>query len=118
MDTHSTTHHATDVTSTDKGEDHPPHISPYFGPLFDGQNFPEIDILPRPRNSSGKPLIRCLFRFGRSSQDIEERGLDDPLPTWFRRWRGDGVILRSASRTLLISAVDISVLRPLIARTP
>lgn len=57
MDTHGSTHHATDVSSTDKGEDHPPHISPYFGPLFDGQNLPDIDIVPHPRTSGYKSLV-------------------------------------------------------------
>jgi len=56
MDTHSSTHHATDVTSIDKGEEQPPHISPSLGPLFDGQNFPDIDVASHPRNSVNRAL--------------------------------------------------------------
>ena len=56
MDTHSSTHHATDVTSIDKGEEQPPHISPSLGPLFDGQNFPDIDVASHPRNSVSRAL--------------------------------------------------------------
>jgi lysine 2,3-aminomutase len=57
MDTHSSTHHDTDVTSIDKGEDHPPHISRSFGPLFDAENSPDIDIGTHPRMNGFKPLV-------------------------------------------------------------
>jgi lysine 2,3-aminomutase len=40
METQSSTHHATDVTSVEKSEDHPPHSSTCLGPLFDGQIIP------------------------------------------------------------------------------
>ena len=50
METQASTHHATDVTSVEKSEDHPPHLSTCLGPLFDGQISPQTRIVQHSRD--------------------------------------------------------------------
>jgi lysine 2,3-aminomutase len=57
METQASTHHATDVTSVEKSEDQPPHLSTCLGPLFDGQIIPQTRIIQHPRISGGKPPV-------------------------------------------------------------
>jgi lysine 2,3-aminomutase len=56
METQASTHHATDVTSLEKSEDPPPHLSGCLGPLFDGQISPQTRIVHHSRVSACKPL--------------------------------------------------------------
>jgi lysine 2,3-aminomutase len=57
METQASTRHATDVPSVEKNEDHPPHLSTFLGPLFDGQILPEPSVIHHHRISGCKPLV-------------------------------------------------------------
>jgi lysine 2,3-aminomutase len=56
METQSSTQRDTDVSSVEKSEDHPPHLSTCLGPLFDGQNIPQKRIVHHPRIPGCKPF--------------------------------------------------------------
>ncbi|MBN1488283.1 MAG: DNA-binding transcriptional regulator [Phycisphaerae bacterium] len=51
----------------------------------------------------GRGLVEGIGRFveqrGPWSIYYDERGLHDPLPTWLKQWRGDGIIARTVRKT-------------------
>lgn len=67
-----------------------------------------VALLIETSKTYGRGLLGGISRYVHTHRPwsifIAERGLDDPLPPWFRRWRGDGIILRS-STAALVSAV-------------
>jgi LacI family transcriptional regulator len=66
-----------------------------------------VALLIETSKSYGRGLLEGISRYvhthRRWSIFLAERGLDDPLPPWFRRWRGDGIILRSSSAASTIA---------------
>ena len=60
-----------------------------------------VALIVETSKTYGRGLLEGISRYVHTHQRwsivIEERGLDDPLPAWLGRWRGDGIILRSAS---------------------
>ena len=60
-----------------------------------------VALLIETSKTYGRGLLRGISRYVHTHRPwsifLEERGLDDPLPPWFRGWRGDGIILRSAT---------------------
>jgi LacI family transcriptional regulator len=59
-----------------------------------------VALLIETSKSYGRGLLDGISRYVHTHRPwsifLAERGLDDPLPPWFRRWRGDGIILRSS----------------------
>ena len=60
-----------------------------------------VALLIETSKTYGRGLLQGISRYVRTHRPwsiyIEERGLADPLPAWLDGWKGDGVILRSAS---------------------
>ncbi len=58
--------------------------------------------------SSGlvKGISKYIWKHGPWNIFYEERTLDSPVPSWFRTWRGDGVIVRSRTQDLALAAVE------------
>ena len=70
---------------------------------------PHVALIVETSKAYGRGLLRGITRYVRScgpwSIYIDERGLWDPLPEWLRRWKGDGMILRTADRRMARSAL-------------
>jgi len=70
---------------------------------------PDVALIVETSKAYGRGLLRGINRYVRScgpwSIYIDERGLWDPLPEWLRRWKGDGMILRTADRRMVRSAL-------------
>jgi LacI family transcriptional regulator len=64
-----------------------------------------VALLIETSKTYGRGLLGGISRYVHTYRPwsifIAERGLDDPLPPWFRGWRGDGIILRSSASTLV-----------------
>lgn len=64
-----------------------------------------VALLIESSRAYGRGLLEGIAAFvrdhGRWSVYHQERGMSDDAPTWFTRWKGDGVIARVESRQLL-----------------
>lgn len=74
---------------------------------------PHVALLIETSKAFGRSLLRGVARYishcGPWITWIEERSLDDPLPPWLRRWKGDGILARTRSRNTLTQIVDLGV---------
>jgi len=63
-----------------------------------------VALLIETSKTYGRGLLGGISRYVHTHRPwsvfLEERGLDDPLPPWFRRWQGDGILLRSSTAAL------------------
>lgn len=63
---------------------------------------PKVLLLIETSRAYGRGLVEGVVRFaeenGPWSIFFEERGLSDPLPRWFKNWRGQGIISRSTHK--------------------
>jgi len=70
---------------------------------------PHVALIVETSKAYGRGVLRGINRyvrgFGPWSIYIDERGLADPLPEWLRRWKGDGMILRTADKRMARSAL-------------
>lgn len=70
---------------------------------------PRVALIVETSKAYGRGVLRGINRYVRSfgpwSIYIDERGLWDPLPEWLRRWKGDGLILRTPDRRMVRAAL-------------
>jgi LacI family transcriptional regulator len=66
---------------------------------------PQVLLLIDTSSAYGRELVEGVGRYaaehGPWSIYHEDRGLFDPLPTWLKRWQGDGIIARSVRKSNL-----------------
>lgn len=74
---------------------------------------PHVALLIETSKAFGRRLLRGVARYishyGPWVTWIEERSLDDPLPGWLRRWKGDGILARTRSRKTLHRIVHLGI---------
>lgn len=67
-----------------------------------------VALLIETSKTYGRGLLMGISRYVHTHRPwsifIEERGLDDPVPSWLQDWHGDGIILRSPDQTLVQAA--------------
>ena len=65
---------------------------------------PRVALFIETSRGFGRGLIEGIVQYVREhgpwSIQFEERGLEDPPPKWLKGWRGDGIITRTATRSL------------------
>ena len=63
-----------------------------------------VALLIETSRSHGRAMIRGVRRYVAEHEPwslyIELRALDSPPPAWLRRWQGDGILTRTASRRM------------------
>jgi len=68
------------------------------------KDVPRIALIIETSRGFGRGLIEGIVQYVREhrpwSIQFEERGLEDPPPQWLKGWRGDGIIARTAARSL------------------
>lgn len=66
------------------------------------RRLPQILLLIETSRAYGRGLVEGIAHYaeqhGSWCMYFEERGLTDPLPRWFRDWRGDGIISRTTRK--------------------
>lgn len=76
---------------------------------------PQVLLLIETSRAYGRGLVEGIARYAEAhgpwSIHFEERGLTDPLPRWFKQWRGDGILTRTHRKAnlarLLASGVPV-----------
>lgn len=68
------------------------------------QTRPHVALLVETSLASGRDILRGISRYVHESADWwlyhEPHGLDEAVPRWLRRWRGDGIIARIQSQRM------------------
>jgi len=63
---------------------------------------PQVLLLLETSRAYGRGLVEGIARYveqhGPWSMFFEERGLNDPIPNWFKDWKGDGIISRTVRK--------------------
>ncbi|HOM15937.1 MAG TPA: XylR family transcriptional regulator, partial [Thermoguttaceae bacterium] len=74
---------------------------------------PHVAILIETSKAFGRNLLRGVARYlshcGPWVTWIEERSLDDPLPRWLQRWKGDGILARTRTHKTLKRILDLGI---------
>jgi LacI family transcriptional regulator len=79
------------------------------------QNRPHVALLIETSLGSGRDILRGIARYVREHDSWalfhEPHGLEDSVPAWLARWKGDGIIARVQSRAMakLLAASGIPV---------
>jgi LacI family transcriptional regulator len=72
---------------------------------------PHVALLVETSLASGRDILRGIARYVREHEPWalyhEPRSLEESLPSWLRRWRGDGIIVR-AQNDRIARAVQIT----------
>ncbi len=65
---------------------------------------PHVALLIETSLASGRDILRGVARYVREHQPWalyhEPRGLEEFVPRWLRRWKGDGIIARVQTRSM------------------
>jgi len=91
-------------------------------PRFTAQR-PHVALLVETSLASGRDILRGIARYVREHEPWalyhEPRSLEETLPSWLRRWQGDGIIVRAqndrialAVQATAIPAVDVLGVAP------
>ena len=91
-------------------------------PRFTAQR-PHVALLVETSLASGRDILRGIARYVREHEPWalyhEPRSLEETLPSWLRRWKGDGIIVRAqndrialAVQATAIPAVDVLGVAP------
>lgn len=76
---------------------------------------PHVLLLVETSTAFGLAMLRGIGRYAREhgpwSFFLEQRGLEEPPSRWLKRWRGDGIIARTATRAVadLVQATRVPV---------
>lgn len=71
---------------------------------------PRVALLVETSLSSGREILRGIARYVREHQPWalyhEAHGLEESVPRWLRRWKGDGIIARIQTRSMAQAIAD------------
>jgi len=71
---------------------------------------PKVALIVETSLASGREILSGIAHYIREqgpwSVYHEPRGMEESVPRWLRRWRGDGIIARIANRTIARAVLD------------
>ena len=74
---------------------------------------PHVVLLVETSLASGREILRGIAQYVREhgpwSIYHEPRSLDDSVPRWLKRWRGDGIIARLQNRQIAAAVLATGV---------
>ena len=73
----------------------------------------EVALLIETSKTFGRGVLKGVARYTRTCGNwtilTDERGLDDPLPPWLKRWQGHGILLRTSRPDVLNAARRLKI---------